>query len=42
MNTRGSSSFLDCYGIVVGSGYISAAGSRLIFRIMALGDSIWS
>ena len=43
MNTRGFSSFLNYYSIVVGSiGGITIASLGLAFYILAFSDSIWS
>ena len=43
MNTRGSSSFLDYFKVVVGStGGVTITGSGLMFRVLASRDSIQS
>jgi hypothetical protein len=43
VNTRGSSSFSDCYKAVVGStGGVTIAGLGLAFRVLASRDSIRS
>ena len=43
MNTKGSSSFLDYYNIVVSSiGGITIINLKLIFRVLTSSDGIWS
>ena len=43
MNTGGSSSFLNCYNIVVNSiGGITIANSGLTFHVLTSGDGVWS
>ena len=42
MNTRGSGSFLDHYGTVVGFiGGITIAGLGLTFRVLAFSNGVW-
>ena len=42
MNIGGSSSYLDCCGVVVGSlGWITTAGLGLMFRVLASGNGVW-
>ena len=43
MNSRGFSSFLNCYEAVVGfTGGVTIAGLGLVFRVLAFRDNIQS